>query len=108
MWIQFFTIDVYITEKWNIIWIITLKFYEKNFFDNFFLIFSSNTISSAQVKNEKEAVKFLNFYCLELVKSIESSYYEQVEAAKLNNWETFMKKGRWIMGVAEVYSNLCK
>ena len=74
----------------------------------FFLIFSSNAISLAQIKNEKEAVKFLNFYCLELVKTIESSYYEQVEAAKLNNWETFMKKGRWIMEVSKVYRNLCK
>ena len=81
---------------------------KKIFLIIFFLIFSSNAISLAQIKNEKEAVKFLNFYCLELVKSIESSYYEQVEAAKLNNWETFMKKGRWIMSVAEVYSNLCK
>ena len=81
---------------------------KKIFLIIFFLIFSSNAISLAQIKNEKEAVKFLNFYCLELVKSIESSYYEQVEAAKLNNWETFMKKGRWIMGVSEVYSNLCK
>ena len=81
---------------------------KKDFLIIIFFIFSFNTISSAQVKNEKEAAKFLNFYCLELVKTIESSYYEQVEAAKLNNWETFMKKGGWIMGVAEVYSNLCK
>ena len=81
---------------------------KKNFLIIIFFIFSFNTISSAQVKNEKEAAKFLNFYCLELVKTIESSYYEQVEAAKLNNWEIFMKKGRWIMNVAEVYSNLCK
>jgi len=81
---------------------------KKDFLIIMFFIFSFNTISSAQVKNEKEAAKFLNFYCLELVKTIESSYYEQVEAAKLNNWETFMKKGGWIMGVAEVYSNLCK
>ena len=72
-----------------------------------FFIFSFNTISLAKVKNEKEA-EFLNFYCLELVKTIESSYYEQVEAAKLNNWETFIEKGRWITGVAEVYSKLCK
>ena len=81
---------------------------KKDFLIIILFIFSFNTISSAQVKNEKEASKFLNFYCVELVKTIESSYYEQVEAAKLKNWETFMKKGRWIMGVAEVYGNLCK
>ena len=81
---------------------------KKKFLIIIIFIFSFNSISSAEVKNEKEAAKFLNFYCLELVKTIESSYYEQVEAAKLNNWETFMKKGSWIAGVAEVYSNLCK
>ena len=81
---------------------------KKKFFITIVFIFSFSSISLAQVKNDEEAAKFLNFYCLELVKSIESSYYEQVEAAKLNNWETFMKKGRWIMGVAELYSNLCK
>ena len=81
---------------------------KKNFLIIIFFIFSLNSISFAQVKDAKEAAKFLDFYCLELVKTIEKSYYEQVEASKLNNWETFMKKGRWIVGVAEVYSNLCK
>ena len=81
---------------------------KKDFLIIIFFIFSFNTISSAQVKNEKEAAEFLNFYCLELVKTIESSYHEQVEAAKLNNLETFMKKAKWIGGVAEVYSKLCK
>ena len=81
---------------------------KKKFLIIVIFIFSFNSISSAQVKNAKEAAKFLDFYCLELVKTIESSYYEQVEAAKLNNWETFMKKGRWIVGVSEVYRNLCK
>ena len=81
---------------------------KKDFLIIILFIFSFNTISSAQVKNEKEASKFLNFYCVELVKTIESSYYEQVGAAKLNNWETFMKKGRWIMEVSKVYRNLCK
>ena len=80
----------------------------KIFFIIFIFIFSFRTISFAEVKNEKEADEFLNFYCLELVKTIESSYYEQVEAAKLNNWETFMRKGKWIGGVAEIYSKLCK
>ena len=81
---------------------------KKKFLIIIIFIFSFNSISSAQVKNEKEAAKFLNFYCIELVKTIESSYYEQVEAAKINNWETFIKKGSWIAGVSEVYSNLCK
>ena len=81
---------------------------KKRFFFLIIFILSFNSISSAQVNNEEEAEKFLKFYCIELVKTIESSYYEQVEAAKLNNWETFMKKGRCITGVAEVYSNLCK
>ena len=81
---------------------------KKKIFIIIFFICSFSSFSLAQVKNEREAAEFLNFYCLELVKTIESSYYEQVEAAKLNNWETFMKKGRWIEGVAEVYSKLCK
>ena len=81
---------------------------KKRFLIIIIFISSFTSLSSAQVKNEKEANKFLNFYCVELVKTIENSYYEQVEAAKLNNWETFMKKGKWIMGVAEVYSYLCK
>ncbi len=81
---------------------------KRKFFITIIFIFSFSSISLAQVKNENEATEFLNFYCLELVKSIESSYYEQVEAAKLNNWETFMKKGRWIGGIAEIYSKLCK
>ena len=81
---------------------------KKKFLIIVIFIFSFKSISSAQVKNAKEAAKFLDFYCLELVKTIESSYYDQVEAAKLNNWETFMKKGRWIMEVSKVYRNLCK
>ncbi len=81
---------------------------KKKFLIIIIFVCSFNLISSAQVKNSKEAAKFLDFYCLELVKTIESSYYDQVEAAKLNNWETFMKKGRWIMEVSKVYRNLCK
>ena len=81
---------------------------KKNIFIIIFLTCAFSSISLAQVNNKKEADEFLNFYCLELVKTIESSYYDQVEAAKLNSWETFMEKGRWIEGVAGVYSKLCK
>ncbi len=81
---------------------------KKKIFIIIFFTCALSSISLAQVKNKNDATEFLNFYCLELVKTIESAYYEQVEAAKLNSWETFMKKGRWIEGVAEVYSKLCK
>lgn len=81
---------------------------KKKIFIIIFFTCALSSISLAQVKNKKEAAEFLNFYCLELVKTIESSYYEQVEATKLDNWKTFMEKGRWIEGVSRVYSNLCK
>ena len=80
----------------------------RKFFIVIIFIFSFSPITLAQVTNEREASEFLKFYCLELVKNIEGSYFEQVEAVKLNNWETFLEKGRWIGAIADVYSKLCK
>tara|TARA_B100001250_G_C19762418_1_gene773118 strand:- start:771 stop:1016 length:246 start_codon:yes stop_codon:yes gene_type:complete len=62
----------------------------------------------AGISSKTEANKFLDQYCIALVETIKESYESQLSAVKTKDWKTFGEKGRWIHGVSEVYSNLCK
>ena len=63
---------------------------------------------NAEVKTKEDADTFLNKYCVELVATIENSYEEQKMLAVEQQWQKFAEKGALILGMSEIYSNLCK
>ena len=62
----------------------------------------------SKIESRKEAEKFLDKYCIELVSNIKKSYERQLEAVKKSDYETFGREGKWIVGLSDVYSKLCK
>ena len=75
-----------------------------------FLLFiaSSHLNVKAKINTKEEAEKFLDNYCIEIVSSIKDAYESQIESISNQDWKTFGEKGRWIGGLADVYSKLCK
>ncbi len=71
-------------------------------------LFSVTESANGKLRNKQEADEFLSEYCIELITSIKDSYLSQKEAIKSEDWKTFSEKGRWIHGVSEIYSKLCK
>ena len=62
----------------------------------------------AKIDSNSKADKFLNKYCIELVNTIEIIYEDQLKDASKNRWEEFIQKGSVLIGVADIYSKLCK
>ncbi len=76
----------------------------------FFLI-SLLTITynaNAEITTKKQADQFLSQYCIALVNGIEKTVEKQKQQAKKRKWDEFSKSGRWISGLADIYSKLCK
>ena len=73
-----------------------------------FLASLSSNYAYAEIKTRQDADVFLNKYCIELVKAIEVQYEKQKVLAAKERWEALLAKGRFISGIATVYSNLCK
>lgn len=57
---------------------------------------------------KQQADNFLGKYCIELVNGISDAYDSQLVAVNAKDWKTFFEKGRWIGGLADVYSKVCK
>ena len=75
----------------------------------FFLFFSYFHLNvNAKINSKQEADNFLNDYCIEIVSAIKDAYESQLEAVSIKDWKTFGEKGRWIGGLADVYTKLCK
>ena len=86
------------------------KFF-KLIFSFLFLILISNEFllkSQAKIKTKLEADNFLNEYCIEIVNAIKEAYETQIIAIKNNDLKKFGEQGRWIGGLSDVYSKLCK
>ena len=64
--------------------------------------------ANAKINDKEEANKFLANYCIEIVSSIKDAYEAQIESVSNQDWKTFGDKGRWIGGLADVYSKVCK
>ena len=64
--------------------------------------------SQAKIKTKLEADNFLNEYCIEIVNAIKEAYETQIIAIKNNDLKKFGEQGRWIGGLSDVYSKLCK
>ena len=80
-------------------------------FSFLFLILISNEFllkSQAKIKTKLEADNFLNEYCIEIVNAIKEAYETQIIAIKNNDLKKFGEQGRWIGGLSDVYSKLCK
>tara|TARA_B100002051_G_C16486678_1_gene510762 strand:- start:371 stop:622 length:252 start_codon:yes stop_codon:yes gene_type:complete len=67
-----------------------------------------SSVSSAKINSKKDADEFIQNYCIEIVATIEHSYSEQKLLAKQNKWAEFEKKSIFILGLADLYSKLCK
>mgnify|MGYP004381666263 FL=1 len=63
---------------------------------------------NAKINSKQEDDNFLNDYCIEIVSAIKDAYELQLEAVSIQDWKTFGEKGRWIGGLADVYTKLCK
>tara|TARA_B100000579_G_C22504547_1_gene698548 strand:+ start:446 stop:700 length:255 start_codon:yes stop_codon:yes gene_type:complete len=75
----------------------------------FLLLLSSSHLNvNAKINNKEEAEKFLDNYCIVIVSSIKEAYELQIKSVSNQDWKTFGEKGRWIGGLADVYSKLCK
>ena len=77
----------------------------------FSLILLSNHFfltSQAKIKNRVESDNFLNEYCIEIVNAIKEAYETQIISVKNNDFKKFGEQGRWIGGLADIYSKLCK
>tara|TARA_Y100001968_G_C19088458_1_gene586476 strand:- start:299 stop:490 length:192 start_codon:yes stop_codon:yes gene_type:complete len=59
-----------------------------------FLLFIGN--AHAEIRNKKEAEEFLDKYCVKLVNGIEDAYKTQKKSIEVQDWKTFLDKGRWI------------
>ena len=64
--------------------------------------------ANAKINTKEEADNFLENYCIEIVSAIKDAYEIQIESASSQDWKTFGDKGRWIGGLADVYSKICK
>ena len=64
--------------------------------------------ANAQIQNKQQAQDFLDRYCIEIVNAIEEAYKRQKGSVESQDWKTFAEQGRWIGGLADVYSKLCK
>ena len=87
------------------------KKFLKVVFSFLFLILISNEFllkSQAKIKTKLEADNFLNEYCIEIVNAIKEAYETQIIAIKNNDLKKFGEQGRWIGGLSDVYSKLCK
>ena len=87
---------------------IYLKNINKNILLFLLLVLTSHLNVNAKITSKEEAEKFLNNYCIEIVSAIKDAYEVQIESASNQDWKTFGEKGRWIAGLAEVYSKVCK
>ena len=77
----------------------------------FSLILLSNQFllsSKAKIRTRDESDKFLNQYCIEIVNAIKDAYETQIISIKNNDFKKFGEQGRWIGGLSDVYSKLCK
>ena len=86
------------------------KFF-KLIFSFLFLILISNEFllkSQAKIKSKLEADNFLNEYCIEIVNAIKEAYEIQIISIKNNDLKKFGEQGRWIGGLSDTYSKLCK
>ena len=86
------------------------KFF-KIFVAFFLFILISNDFflkSHAKLKTKVEADNFLNEYCIEIVNAIKDAYETQIISIKNNDLKKFGEQGRWIGGLSDVYSKLCK
>ena len=85
----------------------------KNYFKIIFfsLILIVNLLSlesQAKIKTKIEADNFLNQYCIEIVNAIKEAYETQISALNENDLKKFGEQGRWIGGLSDIYSKLCK
>ncbi len=62
----------------------------------------------AKIETKRDARVFLNTYCIELVQTIEEINEEQKELIRQSRWKDFFERGEWILGISDIYSNLCK
>ena len=88
---------------------------KKNFFKIVFYFFSLSLISNeffivsqAKIKTKVEADNFLNEYCIDIVNAIKEAYENQIISVKNNDLRRFGEQGRWIGGLSDIYSKLCK
>ena len=61
-----------------------------------------------KIKTKLEADNFLNEYCIEIVNAIKEAYETQIISVKNNDLRRFGEQGRWIGGLSDIYSKLCK
>ena len=59
-------------------------------------------------KTRVESDNFLNEYCIEIVNAIKEAYETQIVSVKNNDLKKFGEQGRWIGGLSDIYSKLCK
>ncbi len=64
--------------------------------------------SQAKIKTRVESDNFLNEYCIEIVNAIKEAYETQIISVKNNDFKKFGEQGRWIGGLSDIYSKLCK
>ena len=86
------------------------KFFKIVFAFFLFILISNDFFlkSQAKLKTKVEADNFLNEYCIEIVNSIKDAYETQIISIKNNDFKKFGEQGRWIGGLSDVYSKLCK
>ena len=87
------------------------KYFLKIVFSIFTVVFLSNEFSlksHAKIKSRVESDNFLNEYCIEIVDAIKEAYETQIVSVKNNDYKKFGEQGRWIGGLADLYSKLCK
>ena len=87
------------------------KYFLKIVFSIFCLLFFSNEFSLtsySKIKTRVESDNFLNEYCIEIVNAIKEAYETQIVSVKNNDLKKFGEQGRWIGGLSDVYSKLCK
>ena len=80
-------------------------------FSFLFLILISNEFllkSQAKIKTKVESDNFLNEYCIEIVNAIKEAYETQIISVKNSDLRKFGEQGRWIGGLSDIYSKLCK
>ena len=87
------------------------KYFLKIVFSIFSLFFLSNEFcltSYAKIKTRVESDNFLNEYCIEIVNAFKEAYETQIVSVKNNDLKKFGEQGRWIGGLSDLYSKLCK
>ncbi len=86
------------------------SFFKKIFFVSLIILTSSNFSFStyAKLKTNAESIRFLDNYCLEIINAIKDAYEIQKISIEKKDLEEFSKQGRWIVGLSNVYGNLCR